>query len=85
MTHTTCGSEPAREGVGTFSNDVTDTPLSRAGSLPQGIVVNLRDLQRIKKGLQMQALFTFPNIHLRIRATALPEASDLHPLAFRLS
>ncbi|BFT63911.1 hypothetical protein PMm318_A46700 [Pseudomonas moorei] len=29
--------DPAREGVGTVSIDVTDTPLSRAGSLPHKI------------------------------------------------
>ncbi|PMW78447.1 hypothetical protein C1X32_30980 [Pseudomonas sp. GW460-12-1-14-LB3] len=28
-----CGSEPARDGGGTFSIDVTDRELSRAGSL----------------------------------------------------
>ena len=30
-----CGSEPAREGVGTSSSALPDTPLSRASSLPQ--------------------------------------------------
>ncbi|TNF79177.1 hypothetical protein FGE05_26855 [Pseudomonas sp. ICMP22404] len=31
-----CGSEPARESGGTSNIVVTDRPLSRAGSLPQG-------------------------------------------------
>jgi len=33
-----CGSEPARDDDGTCSINVTDKPLSRAGSLPQGFV-----------------------------------------------
>ncbi|ANI57347.1 hypothetical protein PDR5_56170 [Pseudomonas sp. DR 5-09] len=30
-----CGSEPARDSVGTFNIRVSDPPQSRAGSLPQ--------------------------------------------------
>ncbi|RRW69018.1 hypothetical protein EGJ53_04670 [Pseudomonas fluorescens] len=30
-----CGSEPAREGVRSATSTLTDTPHSRAGSLPQ--------------------------------------------------
>jgi len=36
-----CGSEPAREDGGTSSIGVTDIPLSRAGSLPQGSALYL--------------------------------------------
>ena len=36
-----CGSEPAREDGGTSGIDVTDIPLSRAGSLPQGFALYL--------------------------------------------
>ncbi|CAI8751094.1 hypothetical protein EMIT0P265_150018 [Pseudomonas zeae] len=35
-TQISCRSEPARDGIGTFNMEVTDTPLSRAGSLLQG-------------------------------------------------
>ena len=34
----TCGSEPAREGGVSVTKILTDRMLSRAGSLPQGIV-----------------------------------------------
>ncbi|CAI8855609.1 hypothetical protein EMIT0P260_30103 [Pseudomonas sp. IT-P260] len=37
-----CGSEPAREGVVSVNVYFTDTPLSRAGSLPQGFCVVTR-------------------------------------------
>ena len=36
--NTPCRSEPARDGGSTANIDVTDTPLSRAGSLLQGVV-----------------------------------------------
>ncbi len=36
MRNATCGSEPAREYVGSGSIELDDPALSRAGSLPQG-------------------------------------------------
>ena len=38
-----CGSELAREGAGSVNIDITDLPLSRASSLPQGIRVGHED------------------------------------------
>ena len=39
-----CGSEPAREGFGTFNIRVPDKPLSRAGSLPQFWIVYISQI-----------------------------------------
>ncbi|PYC06500.1 hypothetical protein DMX04_01310 [Pseudomonas koreensis] len=36
-----CGSEPARESGVSFNTSLTDPSYSRAGSLPQGVVVGL--------------------------------------------
>ncbi|WP_238965271.1 hypothetical protein, partial [Pseudomonas sp. AF32] len=36
-------SEPARDGVGSVNITVTDTSLSRAGSLPQGILCDRKN------------------------------------------
>ncbi|MBA1377844.1 hypothetical protein FHK92_08480 [Pseudomonas brassicacearum subsp. neoaurantiaca] len=37
-----CGSELARDGVGSVTLALTDTPPSRAGSLPQGPCAGFR-------------------------------------------
>ncbi|TKJ87881.1 hypothetical protein PkoCFBP13504_02075 [Pseudomonas koreensis] len=41
-----CGSEPARECAVSVSPDLTDSPHSRAGSLPQGYCVYLSSKAR---------------------------------------
>ena len=52
----TRGSEPAREDVGTFNITVADPPLSRAGSLPQGICGVWRILYMAEKPVGVSLL-----------------------------
>jgi hypothetical protein len=50
------GAELAREDGGTFNTNVPDTPLSRAGSLPQGIEVLNQILCTTKKPVGVSLL-----------------------------
>ncbi|SDU53242.1 hypothetical protein SAMN05216476_2890 [Pseudomonas mediterranea] len=57
---TVCGSEPARDGAGSMESMLADPPLSRAGSLPQGIGGGCKHVGRARNSVAASLLAMAP-------------------------